>query len=137
MGLAQSGPVAHSSLSGVDTDLATTSIHHTLGTGADQAAAGNHNHDTAYVEVDPGVGARPLKILSILNVGTVALPNDVNDYVILARAGASALTLTFDGGALWVGSSDLRAGFTLAAGAGALIYGGYGGFGAFYVIANF
>lgn len=32
---------AHSSLTGIDTDSATTAIHHTLGTGANQAAAGN------------------------------------------------------------------------------------------------
>jgi hypothetical protein len=30
-----------------DTDTATTAIHHTLGTGAFQAAAGNHNHEYA------------------------------------------------------------------------------------------
>jgi hypothetical protein len=28
-----------------DTDTATTAVHHTLGTGANQAAAGNHTHD--------------------------------------------------------------------------------------------
>lgn len=28
----------------IDTDTAPTAIHHTLGTGANQAAAGNHNH---------------------------------------------------------------------------------------------
>lgn len=28
-----------------DTDLGPTSLHHTLGTGANQAARGNHNHD--------------------------------------------------------------------------------------------
>lgn len=29
-----------------DTDVATSSLHHTIGTGATQAAAGNHNHTT-------------------------------------------------------------------------------------------
>jgi hypothetical protein len=31
-----------------DTDASTTSPHHTLGTGANNAAAGNHNHDQSY-----------------------------------------------------------------------------------------
>jgi hypothetical protein len=31
-----------------DTDLNTASPHHSLGVGSTQAAAGNHNHDTAY-----------------------------------------------------------------------------------------
>lgn len=35
---------AHSALTGVDVDLATTDIHHTLGTGSLQAARGNHTH---------------------------------------------------------------------------------------------
>jgi hypothetical protein len=30
-----------------DTDVATTSLHHTIGVGAHQAAAGNHNHEYA------------------------------------------------------------------------------------------
>ncbi len=34
-----------------DTDTATTSLHHTIGTGAFQAAAGNHNHSTTSVPV--------------------------------------------------------------------------------------
>jgi hypothetical protein len=31
-----------------DTDVATTSLHHTIGTGANQSAAGNHNHSGVY-----------------------------------------------------------------------------------------
>ena len=31
-----------------DTDTATTAIHHTLGTGANQAAAGNHTHSLTF-----------------------------------------------------------------------------------------
>lgn len=34
-----------------DTDTATTSLHHTLGTGANQAATGNHNHSGTYATV--------------------------------------------------------------------------------------
>lgn len=44
-----------------DTDVATTSLHHTLGTGANQAAAGNHNHDTRYyteAEVDSALAGK-------------------------------------------------------------------------------
>lgn len=36
-----------------DTDLSASSLHHTLGTGAGQAAAGNHTHDYA---LSPGQG---------------------------------------------------------------------------------
>jgi len=34
-----------------DTDTAPTALHHTLGTGANQAAAGNHNHSGVYEPV--------------------------------------------------------------------------------------
>jgi len=34
-----------------DTDSSVSSIHHTIGTGANQAAAGNHNHDTVYAPI--------------------------------------------------------------------------------------
>jgi hypothetical protein len=44
-GPADGGTVAHTALTGVDTDAATTAIHHTLGTGANQAAPGNHAHN--------------------------------------------------------------------------------------------
>src|SRR3954464_3477947 len=33
-----------------DTDSASTALHHTIGSGAFQSAAGNHNHDTKYVD---------------------------------------------------------------------------------------
>lgn len=35
----------------VDTDSSTTAIHHTIGAGANQAAAGNHNHSSSYSPV--------------------------------------------------------------------------------------
>jgi hypothetical protein len=35
-----------------DTDSATTALHHTLGTGANQAAAGNHTHGSLYQPLD-------------------------------------------------------------------------------------
>ncbi len=37
---------AHTSLSGVDTDGGVSAIHHTLGRGPNQAAAGDHTHGT-------------------------------------------------------------------------------------------
>jgi hypothetical protein len=40
---------AHGDLEGVDTDTANSSIHHTIGSGAIQAAAGNHAHPTLVV----------------------------------------------------------------------------------------
>lgn len=34
----------------IDTDTATTALHHTLGTGANQAAQGSHTHtDVSYI----------------------------------------------------------------------------------------
>ena len=36
----------------IDTDSATTALHHTLGTGANQAAAGNHAHSGVYEPAD-------------------------------------------------------------------------------------
>lgn len=38
-----------------DTDTATTSIHHTLGSSPNQAAPGDHNHDEEYAPADQGV----------------------------------------------------------------------------------
>ena len=35
----------------VDTDSSTSAIHHTIGIGANQAAAGNHNHDSVYAPI--------------------------------------------------------------------------------------
>lgn len=35
----------------VDTDTSVSSIHHTIGNGANQAAAGNHNHDAVYAPI--------------------------------------------------------------------------------------
>ncbi len=39
----------------VDTDQAANSLHHTIGAGAFQAAAGNHNHDSRYLRIDSSV----------------------------------------------------------------------------------
>lgn len=58
-----------------DTDAATTSLHHTLGTGANQAAAGNHTHtaQSVFIPHNPA--------LSVINGGyTVAAANNYGDY---------------------------------------------------------
>lgn len=39
-----------------DTDASTSALHHTLGTGAGQAAAGNHTHTAAAVGAEPDLG---------------------------------------------------------------------------------
>ncbi len=51
-GPADGGTVAHGALAGVDTDASQAAIHHTLGTGANQAAPGNHGH--AYLPLAGG-----------------------------------------------------------------------------------
>ncbi|WP_300164270.1 hypothetical protein [Solidesulfovibrio sp.] len=51
-GPADGGTVAHGALTGVDADAGTGAIHHTLGTGANQAAPGNHGH--AYLPLSGG-----------------------------------------------------------------------------------
>ena len=47
----------------IDTDSATTALHHTLGTGANQAAAGNHVHSGVYEPADATI----LKQASVVN----------------------------------------------------------------------
>ncbi|MDP9470144.1 MAG: hypothetical protein M3Q71_05665 [Chloroflexota bacterium] len=53
---------AHAALTGIDTDAAVTAIHHTLGTGANQAAAGNHTH--------PAPVSKPTVFISAFRSGT-------------------------------------------------------------------
>lgn len=45
--------VDHTDLTGVDTDTAPTAIHHTLGTGGSQSAAGNHAHGFTFLTDTP------------------------------------------------------------------------------------
>jgi hypothetical protein len=60
-GPADGGTVSHAALTGVDTDTATSAIHHTLGTGANQAAPGNHGH--AYLPLTGGALTGALTIM--------------------------------------------------------------------------
>ena len=91
---------AHSALTGLDTDTATTSLHHTLGAGAFQAAAGNdarlsdarvptaHNHDTLYyteAETDTLLTAKS---------GTAHTHAQLHDAATVADSTSIDLTLT-------------------------------------------
>jgi hypothetical protein len=56
----------------VDTDVAANSLHHTLGIGATQAAAGSHLHDTSYVRLDNNID-QTITGKKIFPVGTKAI----------------------------------------------------------------
>ena len=56
-----------------DTDISITSLHHTLGTGATQAAIGSHLHDAYYL---------PLGIIPTINVNQTVLLSTANSYVL-------------------------------------------------------
>lgn len=78
-----------------DTDTAPTALHHTLGTGANQAAAGNHTHDGAYVPV-----SRKETIWVPAAAMTPATTNGaVAASVELATNKQMLVTLDFEGGA--------------------------------------
>lgn len=80
-----------------DTDVATSSLHHTLGSGANQAAAGNHTHDLvkifhsqAILSIEGVVavaGTKPLRVY-IPYVGTGATIEEVFVSVATAPVGA-------------------------------------------------
>jgi hypothetical protein len=75
----------------VDTDLSTGAIHHTIGTGAFQAAAGNHLHDTRYALLT-AINANN----GIAGLGATGLISDTQISTNIARvsdvAGLSAST---------------------------------------------
>lgn len=66
----------------LDTDSAATAIHHTLGTGANQAAAGNHAHDSRYYEagtysslpIKPESDSSANSAISITSTSYAAIP---------------------------------------------------------------
>lgn len=53
----------------VDTDTATTALHHTLGTGANQAAAGNHTHIQSQSHISPDTDAATTSLHHTLGTG--------------------------------------------------------------------
>ena len=58
-----------------DTDSGTSSLHHTIGTGANQAAAGNHNHSSTYQPLDS-------------DLTDIAALSPANDSIIQRKSGA-------------------------------------------------
>ena len=69
----------------VDTDSSTSAIHHTIGNGPNQAAPGNHNHDTIYAPIsmlladdsDIGPNLRVSNSADTYVLGTVAVSTEV------------------------------------------------------------
>lgn len=72
-----------------DTDVATTSLHHTLGVGANQAAAGNHTHA-------PGVGEVSTLNFVIDGGGSAITTGIKGDVVVDYACTISAWTLLAD-----------------------------------------
>lgn len=66
-----------------DTDAATTSLHHTLGTGATQAAAGNHIHDYTALTGTPWRRVITLPSTSSVPEGTVVYQESTKTVRIL------------------------------------------------------
>lgn len=84
-----------------DADVATTSIHHTLGTGADQAAAGNHTHSGL---LSNALTNTHIFVGNISNVATdVAMSNDAT----MANTGAITLKNTGPGATGPIGSATV------------------------------
>lgn len=75
-----------------DTDAAANSLHHTIGTGANQAAAGNHNHDDLYFRIDGG-GFQPLDTELTALASTTSGPNMVPYYTGVGTATTTALSV--------------------------------------------
>lgn len=88
-----------------DTDSATTAIHHTLGTGANQAAAGNHSHTlisslptfTKYGTLSVGAGTLRLPIDTSYTITGVRLtvgtaPTGANLIVDVLKNGSTIFT---------------------------------------------
>lgn len=79
---------------GADTDSSVTAIHHTLGTGANQAAAGDHNHEYATLLHVPWhrctSATRPTGVVP----GTMIYETDTNRTRVWAQFNASNVTIT-------------------------------------------
>jgi hypothetical protein len=94
--------IEHGNLPDVDTDAGASSIHHTLGTGADQAAAGDHTHSFSTTDEKAKVSSNdttPGYLNGKLVAGTNITLTEVNDganetLTIAATAGSSAVSVT-------------------------------------------
>lgn len=100
---------AHGALTGVDTDGGVGAIHHTLGGAANQAAAGNHNHDSAYLNASGDTVTGDLTINGTLTINRLHL-------------GSPAPTLTFyqgcSGSLVWGNDNVGQISLTTSAGMG-------------------
>lgn len=76
---------------GADTDSATTALHHTLGTGANQAATGNHVHDYTALTGTPWRRVTTLPSTSSVPEGTVVYQTNTQTVRIL-RSGVWVLS---------------------------------------------
>lgn len=78
-----------------DTDSTPLSLHHTLGTGANQAAAGNHNHDTRYIRLDGSVAQTVTGKKTFPSGSTaIAIPdfqNSIHNHMNAANGGPASV----------------------------------------------
>lgn len=94
-----------------DTDTATTSLHHTIGTGANQAAAGNHSHtayaSTTHASTHAAAGSDPVTISPSQVSGTAVITTDsrLSD----ARTPTAHKTSHATGGSDALSASDIGA----------------------------
>lgn len=126
-GVDGSGTVAHSALTGFATDTAATDIHHTLGTGANQAAAGNHSHTFSgympvlYTTSDQSIASSTvLATVTAFNTTVAASAIVAYDYWLPIIAGAGAFkigwTLPAGGATITWAVADSTAGSTVTTG---------------------
>ena len=92
-----------------DTDTATTALHHTLGSGANQAAAGNHAHANDHVpatvldsaSIDMGITGQQITASAIFGTTatTVAAGNHshANDHVAATVADTASIDMSITG----------------------------------------
>lgn len=102
-----------------DTDSGTSSLHHTIGTGANQAAAGNHTHGGVSLTVEEVDGSPTDSAISkiVFPNGTLGIASHVATYTPAGGSGSVATDTIFDAkGDLAVGTgSDTAAALTVGA----------------------
>jgi len=75
-----------------DTDTAPTALHHTLGTGANQAAAGNHNHSGVYEPVQTAASQAEMEAGTETAIRSMT-PQRVAQAIAALAGGGGAVTL--------------------------------------------
>ena len=109
-GPADGGTVAHGALTGVDTDASQAAIHHTLGTGANQAAPGNHTHPQGSgsgMDADTVDGMQPASV----STGSTVVSRDANGdfagrYITAVYLNMSHAAATRNGDTVFFSSTD-------------------------------